>query len=241
MEEPIHGECRNVSNAMTPRLLRVGQSQSPVVVVDDVSGDVAGIVAMAAALAPFPQIPGSHYPGVRHVLSPGDGPAHAYATALLQAVAPFIGGAFEVDGFDWIEGSFSMVTAAPATLSPVQRMPHFDAVDPDYLAVLHYLSETRGSGTAFYRQRATRIERVTPANRDAFIAAARRDGAGLSGYTNGSNAAFEQIGMVEAKTDRLVIYQGCLLHSGIIPPDMAFSDDPRIGRLTTNLFVQARR
>jgi hypothetical protein len=226
---------------MTPRLLRFGQSQSPVVVVDDVTGDVASIVAMAAALAPFPRISGSHYPGVRRVLTPGDGPAHAYATTLLQAIAPFIGGAFEVDGFDWIEGSFSMVTVAPATLSPVQRAPHFDAVDPDYLAILHYLSGTHGSGTAFYRQRATGIEQVTPANRDAFIAAAHRDSVGLAGYIHGSNAAFEQIGMVEAKPDRLVLYQGCLLHSGIIPPDMAFSDDPHVGRLTTNLFVQARR
>ncbi len=226
---------------VTPRLLRVGQSQSPVVVVDDVLGDVAGVVALAAALAPFPQVPDSYYPGVRRVLSPADGPAHDYAATLLQTVAPFIGGAFEVDGFDWIEGSFSMVTAAPATLSPAQRAPHFDSADPGYLAVLHYLSDTQRSGTAFYRQRATGIEQVTPANRDAFIAAARRDSAGLAGYTNSSNAAFEQIGLVEAKADRVVIYQGSLLHSGIIPPDMPFSDDPRVGRLTTNLFVQAQR
>ncbi len=82
---------------------------------------------------------------------------------------------------------------------------------------------------------------MTPANRDAFIAAARRDSAGLAGYTNSSNAAFEQIGLVEAKADRVVIYQGSLLHSGIIPPDMPLSDDPRVGRLTTNLFVQAQR
>ena len=47
--------------------------------------------------------------------------------------------------------------------------------------------------------------------------------------------------MVEAKADRVVIYQGSLLHSGIIPPDMPLSDDPRVGRLTANLFVQAQR
>ena len=63
----------------------------------------------------------------------------------------------DVEGFDWIEGSFSMVTAPPASLSPAQRAPHFDAVDPGYLAVLHYLSDTSGSGTAFYRQRSTGI------------------------------------------------------------------------------------
>ena len=38
-----------------------------------------------------------------------------------------------------------------------------------------------------------------------------------------------------------MIYQGALLHSGIIPADMAFSDDPRRGRLTANFFVKAHR
>jgi hypothetical protein len=225
---------------MTPRLLRVGQSESPVVIVDDVGGDTAPVIEMAAAMAPFPVVARSYYPGVRRVLTPADGAAHGYATALLEAVAPFIGGAFEVDGFDWIEGSFSMVTTQPSALAPAQRAPHFDAVDPGYIAVLHYLADTPGSGTAFYRQRATGIERVEAKNRDAFVASAQRDSERLAGYTNASNAAFEQIGAVEAKRDRVVIYQGCLLHSGIIPTDLPLSADPRTGRLTTNLFIQAR-
>jgi len=41
--------------------------------------------------------------------------------------------------------------------------------------------------------------------------------------------------------DRLAIYRGSMLHSGIIPPDMAFSADPRLGRLTANIFVKGRR
>lgn len=225
---------------MTPRLLRIGASQSPVVVVDDVLGDAAPIVAIAAALAPFPTAPGSAYPGIRRVLSPADEPAYAYATGLLEALAPFIGGAFDTDDFDWIEGSFSMVTRSPDTLSPVQRAPHFDSVDPGYLAVLHYLSDTPGSGTAFYRQRTTQIECVDSANCDRFIAAAQRESGRLAGYTNASNPAFEQIGAVEARVDRVVIYRGQLLHSGIIPPDMPLSADPRVGRLTANLFVQVR-
>ncbi|AXJ95585.1 MULTISPECIES: DUF6445 family protein [unclassified Sphingomonas] len=226
---------------MTPSLIRVGATQSPVVIVDDATGDPARIVDLAAALAPFPTMSGSYYPGVRRVLTPADGAAHDYATGLLHALAPFIGGAFDVDGFDWIEGSFSIVTADPAALSPAQRAPHFDAADPAYIAVLHYLSDTPGTGTAFYRQRSTGIERVDAANRAAFVAAARRDSAALTGYTNASNAAFEQIGAVEAKRDRVVLYQGCLLHSGIIPPGMPMSADPRIGRLTANLFIQAQR
>jgi hypothetical protein len=82
---------------------------------------------------------------------------------------------------------------------------------------------------------------VTEENLARFVGTARADAARLppnSGYINGSNAFFEQIGAIEAVPDRLIIYQGILLHSGIIPPDMTFSDDPREGRLTANLFVR---
>ena len=61
---------------------------------------------------------------------------------------------------------------------------------------------------------------------------------GNSGYIAGSDEFFEQIGAVEAVPDRLIIYQGSLLHSGIIPDDMTFSADPREGRLTANIFVR---
>jgi hypothetical protein len=38
----------------------------------------------------------------------------------------------------------------------------------------------------------------------------------------------------------MLIYQGSLLHSGVIPPDMPLSADPREGRLTANIFVRGR-
>lgn len=222
---------------MTPALHHVGARRSPVVVVDDFTGDLGAVVEMAAALAPFAPLPASHYPGVRRLIEPADTAAHAYAVAVLETAAPFIAGAFDIERFDWLEASFSMVTTPPAALGPVQRAPHFDSVDPRHLAVLHYLSDTPGTGTAFFRQRATGIEAVDAGNRDRFVAAARAAPAG-GGYIRGSDAAYEQVGAVEARPDRLVIYQGCLLHSGIIPPGMPLSADPRVGRLTANLFVQ---
>jgi len=59
-----------------------------------------------------------------------------------------------------------------------------------------------------------------------------------SGYFHGSDELYEQIGAVEAVPDRMIIFQGSLLHSGIIPPDMPLTDDPRQGRLTANIFVR---
>ena len=59
-----------------------------------------------------------------------------------------------------------------------------------------------------------------------------------SGYFHGSDEFFEQIGAVEAVPDRMIIFQGSLLHSGIIPPDVPLTGDPRQGRLTANIFVR---
>ena len=68
-----------------------------------------------------------------------------------------------------------------------------------------------------------------------------RPRSGRPAYVNGSDDHFEQIGAVDGLPDRLVIYRGSLLHSGIIPTDMALSDDPRTGRLTANLFIKGCR
>jgi hypothetical protein len=223
---------------MTPELRRVGEARSPVVVVDDFTGAVDEVVELAAAMAPFPSSSGTYYPGLRRPIAAGNA-AYGYVERLLEAAGPFIGGGFDVDTFELLEASFSMVTSAPAMLDPAQRAPHFDSTDPDYLALLHYLSHT--PGTAFFRQRATGIELVDDRNVDRFVATARRVNDDLSGYTFGSNQHYEQIGKIEGVRDRLAIYRGSMLHSGIIPPDMVFSADPRLGRLTANIFIKGRR
>jgi hypothetical protein len=229
--------------AVKPELLRFGNSQSPVVVVDDFTGSAEEVAALADALAPFPPIAGNYYPGVRRTITQADADAYAYVFETCRQAAPFIGGAFDVEGFDLVEGSFSLVTLQPHELEPVQRTPHFDSPEQNLLALLHYLRVPAGSGTAFFRHRATGIERVTEANVDKFVHAARAEAAKLprdSGYMHGSDQFYEQIGAVEAIPDRLTIYHSSLLHSGIIPPGMTFSADPRQGRLTANLFLRGR-
>jgi hypothetical protein len=224
-----------------PELRRVGESQSPVVIVDGFSGQVDDVASIADALAPFPPIKGSYYPGVRRIIAPGDGDANAYVERTCRDAAQFIAGAFDVEAFELLEGSFSIVTSRPLDLQPAQRAPHFDSTDQKYYALLHYLRVPPNSGTAFFRQRSTGIERVTDENLDSFVRTARGEAAALghdSGYIQGTNDYFEQIGAVEAVPDRLIIYQGSLLHSGIIPRDANFSADPREGRLTANIFVR---
>lgn len=225
---------------MKPELRRVGIEQSPVVVIDEFSGRLSEILGIAEALAPYPPLR-NYYPGLRRVIEPVDQAANDYVEQTCRDAGQFIAGAFDVDGFSLIEASFSMVTTRPEELSLPQRAPHFDSPDPKHYALLHYLRVPDQSGTAFYRQRSTGIERVTERNIARFVTTAEREAALLprdSGYISVSDQFFEQIGAVEAIPDRLIIYQGGLLHSGIIPPTMSFSADPHEGRLTANLFVR---
>ena len=211
-------------------------------VIDEFSGSLRPILAMAEALAPYPPHT-NYYPGLRRVITTADGAANAYVEEACDRAGQFIAGAFGIDRFNLLEASFSMVTTPPGELSPPQRAPHFDTTDQNHLALLHYLRVPPDSGTAFYRQRATGIERLTEANLELFVRAARSDAAKLpadSGYIQGSDDFFEQIGAVEAVPDRMVIYQGSLLHSGIIPKDMVLSADPRVGRVTANIFVRGQ-
>lgn len=222
---------------MKPELLRVGRGGHPVVIVDGVAPPPAAVTEIAAALAPFPAA-GNYYPGLRRVIAPADAAACRYVDSLLEALAPFIGGAFDIDAFDLLEASFSLVTTDPAALAPAQRAPHFDTTDAKHIAILHYLTDT--PGTAFYRHRASGIEAVTRDNVSVFTSLAPRESARLTGYVNGSNTAFEEIGRLEGHAGRIAIYQGRLLHSGLITDDVPRDADPLTGRLTANLFIQGR-
>lgn len=228
---------------MRPELRRVGTDQTPVVVIDDFSKSLESLIDIAARLGPYSSHNSNYYPGVRRIITSADGPANAYVEETCERAGQFIAGAFDIDRFNLVEASFSLVTKLGSDLSPPQRAPHFDSTDQNYLALLHYLHVPANSGTAFYRQRSTGIERVTDKNVELFVEAAKRDAARLppkAGYISGSDDFYEQIGLVEAIPDRLVIYQGSLLHSGVIPADMSFSHDPRKGRLTANLFVRGK-
>jgi uncharacterized protein DUF6445 len=225
---------------LKPELRRIGNEQNPLVIIDEFSGRLDEILRIAEDLGPYPPLD-NYYPGLRRIITQADRAADAYAEEVCERAGQFIGGAFDAESFTLVEASFSLVTTLPSQLSPPQRAPHFDSPDRNYLALLHYLRVPKGSGTAFYRQRSTGIERVTDANIAQFVTTAEREAAMLptdAGYITGSDRFFEQVAAVEAIPDRLLIYQGSLLHSGIIPADMIFSEDPREGRLTANLFVR---
>ncbi|MFN7159779.1 MAG: DUF6445 family protein, partial [Erythrobacter cryptus] len=129
----------------------------------------------------------------------------------------------------------------PEQLSLRHRIPHHDHSDARRVAIMHYLGGPETGGTAFYRHRRTGFEAITPAREAAYAAGLAADAAEYGppppGYPGADSPAYEQIGMVEARPDRLALYRGCQLHSGVIPDPAALSPDPARGRLTINMFL----
>jgi len=93
-----------------------------------------------------------------------------------------------------------------------------------------------------FRHARTGFETLTRERMGAYAHAHEKDKAigAQSGYMRGSGHGFEEIGRVESRFNRLVVYPSNLLHSGILPDDYDFSPDPRRGRLTTNIFLTER-
>ncbi|HEX8062062.1 MAG TPA: DUF6445 family protein [Allosphingosinicella sp.] len=225
----------------TASLHLIGREREPVMVLDGIMRRPEALVDYAASAVSFAPAgtPQGGYPGVR-----APAPLN-YVESLVKAMDPIVRRAFGLGqvGLARAECNFSMVTTAPEELTATQRVPHVDTYDALQFAFLHYLCGARFGGTAFYRQRSTGFEAITPQRGAAYVAA--RDGAAAGvppDYIRGDSRDYEQIAAFEARFDRLLIYRSRLLHSGQIPPDMPRIADPRAGRLTANIFVgYARR
>lgn len=210
----------------------VGHGGEPVLVIDDALADLHWW--QSDAVAGCFQPVGPYYPGTR-------APMPTTATeALVSALAPHIAALFGVMP-PIFENYYSLVTTKPGALLPIQRLPHFDGVERDRLAILLYMSGCGAGGTAFYRQRSTGFETIDAGRYAQYEAALSRDVAlhGLPGaaYIAGDSSMFECIGTCQARPNRIVVYRGHLLHCAAITRPDLLTDDPSTGRLTANIFL----
>jgi hypothetical protein len=138
---------------------------------------------------------------------------------------------------------YSIVTSLPQQLKLLQRIPHFDSVDKNGLAAVHYLFKGNMGGTSFYRHRKTGFETIDDSRQLEYYQSLENENDGpdmpklAAGYINGDTALFECIEQQPAVFNRLIVYRRNSLHSGAIPPDYNFSEDPLVGRLTISSFI----
>jgi hypothetical protein len=219
--------------AARARVERIGAETQPVLVIDDALAELP--VWRAAAESGFYCAIGPHYPGVRAAV-----PA-AMAQALADALAPIVAGTFGAPAPPLFESYFSIVTTPPDRLAPIQRLPHFDGVEAERIAILVFLSGAGQGGTAFYRQRATGFESVTADRFQAFSTAlqvaVRATGLPPAAYIAGDTPIYERIACYDAAPNRVLVYRGNSLHCAAIPAGAPLPADPREGRLSINSFL----
>ncbi|MEM7458111.1 MAG: DUF6445 family protein [Pseudomonadota bacterium] len=213
----------------------VGNEGVEIIRVADVFGDPAAIVD-AAAEASYAHI-NPHYPGIRAAV-----PAELL-NQLCDAVSDLTAAHLDQPQRAWMgQAWYSIVTHAPAQLTPIQRLPHFDGFDEDQVAIMIYLNQTAHGGTAFYRQKDTGFERITeprfPDYKAKLESGVRASGLPPAHYITDGAPHFEQIADFGAAYNSLILYPGTLLHSGVIDNNLALPSDPRTGRLTLNGFFR---
>lgn len=218
------------------RTSHFGDEVQPLVQVSDALADL-DLVRHIAAQHSYRPI-GPFYPGVRAAVS---------EKVAMPLVAPLLGHMQQVFGLArepaYFECYLSLVTRAPADLTPIQRLPHFDGTEPERIAVLLYLSDDSAGGTAFYRQRATGFESVDEARYNSYLAAleegTKEYGIPPVGYIDADSALFERIFKADGVANRMIAYRGNTLHCAAPADDFVPDPDPRSGRLTLNLFLKA--
>ena len=146
------------------------------------------------------------------------------------------------------ECRLSLVTLQPRELLPIQWFCHRDAslLEPHesrQASILYLFKDSAVGGTSFYEPARTAAETLTLFG-DARVmtpGAFQQKYAVDYGYIGASNAYFTRVGGVAAKWNRMIFYDGFMLHSGDIPAPDRLSDDPESGRLTLNGFFVSRR
>ena len=223
-------------------LLRFGEQQR-CLVVDDALADPDSLLQFAVARrADFRPIEGNAYPGVC-LAAPGE-----VARKLGEFFTLHARRHFDARRLLRMHSRLSLVTIPPESLRPFQWLCHRDGQTLDarqsiQASVLYLFRDAQLGGTSFFE-----LARPVPEIAALFADSKRMGGAEFTqrhgiepGYIHGGNDYFSCVGSVEARWNRMIFYDGSLLHSGDIDASRALSDDPLTGRLTLNGFFTSRR
>lgn len=217
----------------------VGHEKTPVISIDNAFPDLISITDFAHNDASFKPDSKTAYPGIRALLPTW------YIQELIHVIVPHLKREYPTLNKKTpspVMAYFSLLTHRETELSRFQRVPHFDSLNVDYFALVHYLNPGNFGGTGFFRHRPTGFERLTQDRFPQFTQAAeahfRMHGEPAAQYIRSSNDHFELIATMNYRPNRIIAYPGNLLHSGIVHPEKDIDANPVTGRLTANLFLQ---
>jgi hypothetical protein len=218
---------------------RVGKCPIAVTVADNVLLHPQQLAEFGRGLT-FAEDDSNLYPGIRARLpAEFSRPFHAWLTNTLRCT-----GVLEESSYVHEDASFfSIVNKNRANLLPLQRIPHYDSIDPRVFAAVIYLFDRANSGTSFYRHRTTGYETIGDDNKDNYKMALNRNmkalGPPAREYANGSNALFERTHSVDSVFNRIVIYSGNVLHAADIDGSLFTGNDNSQWRLTISSLIKS--
>ena len=217
-----------------------GAERNKVIIVDNFVRDPWLLVDYAAS-ARFLASPmlrqRKGYPGVKAAMPKPE------AEALIKGIEGLINTEFSIPSTAQINppsASLCLMTVPEMQLGPYQTIPHFDTSRQSFFAALLYLCGEEHGGTGFYRHNSTGYESISPEHSDNYLDSCFHE---LNNkkirkrYFSESDEYYTKIGFVPAVYNRLVVYRGCLLHSANLTSLISLNPDPRVGRLTANIFL----
>ncbi|MCF2858265.1 DUF6445 family protein [Pseudoalteromonas sp. SMS1] len=170
------------------------------------------------------RVPDSYYDFIREIMT---------------KMAPFFG--LDVNDVKRVSANYAVVTKSQTELGPYQTIPHFDNLNPNQIALVHYLCDNQFGGTGFYKHRATGFEEITTTNHDTYrdILDTELQAKPLESpaYIRADHPLFMRTQYLEAQFGDIVAFPSNILHSACIvgepPSDKSLTE----GRLTITSFI----
>ncbi len=220
------------------RIKKIGNTKTPLIIVDNITKDFGRKIRAHAATAVFTPEDKNLYPGIRAELP------LQYVKAVISALGKDIYEIYDIPknlNLKVTQAVYSLITKEEGALSVLQRMPHFDTAKPYSFAILHYISEGQHGDTGFFRHNPTGLEKIYAIDEDRYFKSAKdffaKNDLPQQTYFTEGNEHYSLHERIDYMANRLAIYPGNLLHSVLVDTKKDISKDLLKGRLTANIFI----
>ncbi|MEZ5920045.1 MAG: DUF6445 family protein [Parvularculaceae bacterium] len=212
----------------------IGREAQPVIIIDDAFHGAQALVDLATRVQ-FTPI-GPYYPGIRAQID------KTFTQSLSDAIQPYLHVHLGIKKPTWIgDCFFSMVTRRPEDLTPIQRLPHYDGIEENRIAIVYFLCDAKHGGTAYYRHLSSGFETISAERfggyKDLLESEIHESGLPPPRYIGDGAPLFARTKVFDAAFNRMLIYRGSILHCSATESMPTFSADPEVGRLTINAFL----